>query len=241
MRACSRPARPAIWHRNWRLAVRRQSKATYTALAPRCVTCCKSGNAIALPDYRPNNRVERRLLAVIARATDPHSYIRFETAEAFARALASLSSPRIQRAPVALACGLSVALLALLWVTWQSNVGEDARQRALEQSWQLATPTRAPLTPDQSQMFFAAVQGTFVSRGLLVGTSVVGLRQKESVVTLDPTSGDTRVWAMNAAEEGHAESPAISAISPLSPTAGRARHANARASVQWTVRAGRGR
>ena len=170
-----------------------------------------TGNAIALPDYRPSNRVERRLLTVIARATDSHPRTRFETAEAFARALASLPPRRVKGAQMAAAGGLVLALLALLWVTWQSSVGEDARQRALEQSWQLTTPTRPSLTPDQSQMSYPTVQGTFVSHGLFASTSEMASRQEESVVTLDPTSGDTRVWATNAAEEGHAESPAISA------------------------------
>ena len=128
-----------------------------------------TGNFAERSDSVQAGRAGRRMLSIIARATNSQPLARFETAETFAQALAPLTAPRLNRGPLVVAGGLVLALLALLWATWHASVREDTRQRSLEQSWQSAAPTRAPFTTDQSQMFFAIVHGTFASRGLVVG------------------------------------------------------------------------
>jgi len=160
-------------------------------------------------DFVPKARAERRLLAILERATNARPYERFESTEDFAAALATFSEPRWSVVAVTTAAALAVALTVVTWATLRTGNPDESRRIALEASWQAAIPTRAPLTPDQSQRVFAAVQGTFSLHGILSGTTA-GNVQEETLFTFDPESGDTRAWLTYSRAMAHAESPALS-------------------------------
>lgn len=167
-----------------------------------------TGNARSQRDLRSSDRTERRLLAILAKATAARPSERFESSEALAAALLKFTGPRRNLGPMYVGAALAVVLLVLIWATSRTANLEDSGRRALEKSWQAAIPALAPLTPDQAQLI-AGVQGTFSFHGILAGTTG-GAGGHESLLTFDPRSGDTQPWLSYSFSTGHPESPTVS-------------------------------
>jgi serine/threonine protein kinase/Tol biopolymer transport system component len=158
-------------------------------------------------DARPGvmpGRAAHRLQTVLARAMNARPDERFESADAFAHALASSVKRPRNLVGIGVAIALVTGLLVILWTTTQSGNLEESRRRAFEQSWQGAIPTRAPTTVDRFQAGFG---GAFSFRGVVPAIS--GDERHGSLVTFDPSSGDSRVW-LTYSGEGHVGSTVVS-------------------------------
>jgi serine/threonine protein kinase/Tol biopolymer transport system component len=151
----------------------------------------------------------RRLLSILARATSPAPDDRFESAQAFANALAKLAKPRWPLTLAGIAGTLAVASVVVLWLILSPRNTVDSARQALEESWQKATPVRAPLTPDQAGVSGAGLQGTFSLHGAFAGIADSNGPQ-ESLVSFVPASGQTFTWLTYSRLRAHAESPTLS-------------------------------